>query len=179
MIRLLKIYVGLILTPVLFILSFFSLSWAPFRFFFFKRKKAEDGKGVIYLPAYSAAKFKETTIDSDIKAKHDMRKTEGKQAAFDEQNYRDQKHLLKEEIERQKRLKSLTSENKDVVTFIACIFASLFLLSLYFLDLSLLTFILLALTYFTYLYFKSEPIAKLFNAVIKKIKNISEKKVDS
>jgi len=179
MVRLLKIYIGIVLSPSLLILSLFTLSWGPFRFFFLKRRKTEDGKGEVYLPAYSTAKFDKMTIASDIKAKHDLRKTEGKQAAFDEQNYRDNKHILKEEIERQKRLKSLTSENKYVVIFTACIFGSLFLLSLYFLDLSLLTFILLALTYFTYLYFKYEPIAKLFNTVIKKIKNISEKKVDS
>ena len=88
MIRLLKIYIGILLSPYLLILSLFTLSWGPFRFFFLKRKKTEDGKGEVYLPAYSTAKFNKMTIDSDIKAKHDLRKTVGKQAAFDEQKYR-------------------------------------------------------------------------------------------
>lgn len=177
--RLLKIYFGLVLSPVLFPLSLLTLSWDPFRFFFLKKKKSKDGKGAVYLPEYSHAKFKEMTIDSDIKGKYDLRSTAGKQKAFDDQNYRDGKIRFEEDIAREKRLKSITSENKNVVIIIACIFGTLSLLSLYFNWPGLLVLILLALTYFTYLYFKNERIAKFFNAAIRKIKNLSEKKINN
>ena len=171
MIRLLKIYFGLSLSPILLLLSFITLSWDPFRFFFLKRNKTADGEGVYYLPEYSLDSYKKTRIDSDIRAKHDLRTRDGKRAAFNEQNYRDQKHRIKEEIERKKRLKLLTSENKIIVILIGCIFSLLFIMSLRFFDLSTPTALFGALTYITYSYFNSETIAKWFNALILKIRN--------
>ena len=169
MIRLLKIYFGFILSPILLPLSLITLSWDPFRFFFLKRKKTRDGEGVYYLPEYSLASFKKTTIDSDIKAKHDLRTRDGKRVAFNEQNYRDQKHHIKEEIERKKRLKLLTSQNKNIVLLILSIFSLLFIVSFRFDNASPVFFG--ASAYITYSYFNSETIAKWFNALILKIRN--------
>ena len=170
MIRLFKIYIGLVLTPILLPLSVLTLSWNPFRYFFLKRKKTEDGKGIYYLPEYSKALYEKMTIDSDIKAKNDLRTIKGNRAAFNQQNYRDKKLALEEEIKRQKRLKLLTSENKIVVILILFIFILLFIMSLYFFDLSTPTIVFATLSYISYSYFTSETIAKWFNAVIMKIR---------
>ena len=185
MIRFIKICIGLALWLPLVLASLLTVSWYPFRLFFSKSKSKD--KGYVYISKFSKENYSNMSISDDIRSKHDLRTGEGKKAAFDEQSIRNelparrkeeerQKRLKKEEEEKQMRLVVLHSENKNLVTILLCIFVSPILLGLY-LEINgttqdpLLFFISLPLAYFTYLYFKLEPITKLFNMVIRKIKD--------
>ena len=167
-----------------------TVSWYPFRLFFSKSKGKIREKGYVYVSKYSKENYSNISISDGIRSKHDLRTSKGRRAAFDEQSIRNelparrkeeerQKRLKKEEEERQMRLMVLHSENKNLVTILLCIFVSPILLGLY-LEINgttqdpLLFFISLPLAYFTYLYFKLEPIAKLFNMVIRKIKDFKK-----
>jgi|TARA_B100000959_G_C14892663_1_gene587413 hypothetical protein len=201
MIRFIKICIGLALFLPLVLATLLTVSWYPFRLFFSKSKGKIREKGYVYVSKYSKENYSNISISDGIRSKHDLRTSKGRRAAFDEQSIRNelparrkeeerQKRLKKEEEERQMRLKKeeeerqmrlmvLHSENKNLVTILLCIFVSPILLGLY-LEINgttqdpLLFFISLPLAYFTYLYFKLEPIAKLFNMVIRKIKDFKK-----
>jgi hypothetical protein len=190
MIRFIKICIGLALFLPLVLATLLTVSWYPFRLFFSKSKGKIREKGYVYVSKYSKENYSNISISDGIRSKHDLRTSKGRRAAFDEQSIRNelparrkeeerQKRLKKEEEERQMRLMVLHSENKNLVTILLCIFVSPILLGLY-LEINgttqdpLLFFISLPLAYFTYLYFKLEPIAKLFNMVIRKIKDFKK-----
>ena len=190
MIRFIKICIGLALFLPLVLATLLTVSWYPFRLFFSKSKGKIREKGYVYVSKNSKENYSNISISDGIRSKHDLRTSKGRRAAFDEQSIRNelparrkeeerQKRLKKEEEERQMRLMALHSQNKNLVTILLCIFVSPILLGLY-LEINgttqdpLLFFISLPLAYFTYLYFKLEPIAKLFNMVIRKIKDFKK-----
>ena len=164
--KVIEFTLGILFVPILLIISALSFSLNPFRYFFLKRAKTENGIP-IYIPYFSQAKYKKTSfqIQQEIKDKHDLRSTEGKRKAFEEHFIKESKEKNRKKLEELSQLKSLTSKNKGLVISIILIFA-IVSISIYYFSGHKSYLFFLFMTYFSYVYFKNKFVANLFNVLI-------------
>ena len=85
-IRLVKFMIFVGLLPILPAVALIRASWNPYRFFFKRRFKLNDGR-IVYTPYFSPRKYSKIKmkIAADIRKRHDLRTTKGKKNAFYEQ----------------------------------------------------------------------------------------------